>query len=85
MFRNYVTVALRHLSRRKGYSFINVMSLALGISCCLLIMLYIRDELSYDRYHGKADRIYRVISEERQGGAAVRSIRSAEVMTPTAR
>ncbi|MXY97893.1 MAG: ABC transporter permease, partial [Gemmatimonadetes bacterium] len=49
MFRNYFTVAVRHLSRRKGYSFINVMSLALGIACCLLIILYIRDELSYDR------------------------------------
>ena len=85
MFRSYFTVAIRHLSRRKGYSFINVMSLALGIACCLLIMLYIRDELSYDRFHGKADRIYRVISEERQGGGVVRSIRSAEVMTPTAR
>ena len=80
MFRNYITVALRHMSRRKGYAFINTMSLALGIACCLLILLYIRDELSYDRFHDKADRIYRVISEERQGGATVRT---AEVMTPT--
>ncbi len=85
MFRNYFTVAIRHLSRRKGYSFINVMSLALGIACCVLIMLYIRDELSYDRYHGKADRIYRVVAEERQGGGVIRTIRTAEVMTPTAR
>ena len=82
MFRNYITVALRHMSRRNGYAFINTMSLALGIACCLLILLYIRDELSYDRFHDKADRIYRVISEERQGGAIVRT---AEVMTPTVR
>ncbi len=80
MFRNYLTVAVRHLNRRKGYSFINVMSLALGIACCLLILLYIRDELSYDRYHGKADRIYRVISEERDRDQL---IRTAEVMMPT--
>ena len=80
MFRNYFTIAIRHLNRQKGYSFINVMSLALGIACCLLIVLYIRDELSYDRYHEKADRIYRVISEERDGDVVVRT---AEVMMPT--
>ncbi len=82
MFRNYLTVAVRHLNRRKGYSFINMMSLALGIACALLILLYIRDELSYDRYHGKADRIYRVISEERDRDQV---IRTAEVMMPTAK
>ncbi len=82
MFRNYLTVAVRHLNRRKGYSFINVTSLALGIACALLILLYIRDELSYDRYHEKADRIFRVISEERDGGQVVRT---AEVMMPTAK
>ena len=80
MFRNYLTVAVRHLNRQKGYSFINVMSLALGIACALLILLYIRDELSYDRYHEKADRIFRVISEERDGDQVVRT---AEVMMPT--
>ena len=80
MFRNYLTVAIRHLNRQKGYSFINVMSLSLGIACALLILLYIRDELSYDRFHDKADRIYRVISEERDGDQVVRT---AEVMLPT--
>ncbi len=80
MFRNYLTVAVRHLNRRKGYAFINMMSLALGIACALLILLYIRDELSYDRYHEKADRIYRVISEERDRDQV---IRTAEVMMPT--
>ncbi|MDE2782836.1 MAG: ABC transporter permease, partial [Gemmatimonadota bacterium] len=82
MFRNYLTVAFRHLNRQKGYSAINVMSLALGIACALLILLYIRDELSYDRYHEKADRIYRVISEEHDRDQV---IRTAEVMTPTVR
>ena len=80
MFRNYLTVAVRHLNRQKGYASINVMSLALGIACALLILLYIRDELSYDRYHEKADRIYRVISEERDRDQV---IRTAEVMMPT--
>ena len=80
MFRNYFTIAVRHLNRQKGYSFINVTSLALGIACCLLILLYLRDELSYDRFHDKADQIYRVISEERDGDVVVRT---AEVMMPT--
>ena len=80
MFRSYLTVAFRHLNRQKGYSFINVMSLSLGIACALLILLYIRDELSYDRFHEKADRIYRVISEERDRDQV---IRTAEVMMPT--
>ena len=80
MFRNYFTIAVRHLNRQKGYSFINVTSLALGIACCLLILLYLRDELSYDRFHDKAEQIYRVISEERDGDVVVRT---AEVMMPT--
>lgn len=80
MLRSYFTIAVRHLSRQKGYSLINVMSLALGIACCLLILLFIRDELSYDRYFDRADRIYRVTTEERQGGDVVRL---AEVLVPT--
>ncbi len=82
MFRSYFTVAVRHLNRQKGYSFINVTSLALGIACCLLILIYIRDELSYDRFHDKADRIYRVIAEERQRDQVVRN---ADVLIPTAK
>ena len=82
MLQHYFRVAIRHLARSKGYSFINAMSLVLGVACCLLILLYIRDELSYDRYHDRVDRIYRVISEERRGDDAVRS---AEVPVPIAR
>ena len=82
MFRNYITVALRHLNRQKGYSLINVMSLALGIACCLLILLFIRDELSYDRFHDKADRIFRVTAEHRQGSQVTRN---ADVLIPIAK
>jgi putative ABC transport system permease protein len=60
MLANYLKVALRNLLRHKGYSFINVFGLAIGMACCVLIMLYVQDELSYDRYHERADRIYRV-------------------------
>ncbi len=60
MFRNYLTVGIRNLLRYKGYSSINVLGLAIGIACCILILLYVQDELSYDRYHEKHDRIYRL-------------------------
>ena len=52
-------MALRNFFKHKGFSFINIFGLAVGIACCLLILLFVVDELSYDRYHEKADRIYR--------------------------
>jgi len=60
MLRNYLKIALRNLRRQKGYAFINIAGLAVGIACCLLIVLHVYDELSYDRYHEHADRIYRL-------------------------
>ena len=59
MFKNYLKIALRNFLKHKGFSFINVFGLAVGIACCLLILLFVVDELSYDRYHEKSDRIYR--------------------------
>lgn len=63
MLRNYFTVALRNLVRYKGYSLINIAGLAIGLASCILIALYIADELSYDRYNEKADRTYRIFSK----------------------
>jgi putative ABC transport system permease protein len=60
MLRNYFKVAYRNFAKETLYSFINVIGLATGIACSLLIFLYVSDELSFDRYHSKADRIYRV-------------------------
>ena len=60
MLKNYIKIALRNLRRNKLYSFLNITGLAIGITCCILILLYVQDELSYDRFHEKADRIYRV-------------------------
>lgn len=62
MLRNYLKIGLRNLLKQKGYSFINISGLAVGIACCLLIFLYVKDEVTYDSYHGKKDRIYRLIS-----------------------
>ena len=60
MLTNYLKLALRNLKRQKGYAFINVTGLAVGMACCLLIALYVHDERSFDRYHENADRIVRV-------------------------
>ncbi len=60
MLSNYFKIALRNLKKHKGYSFINVAGLALGLACCVLILFFVQDELSYDRFHTHADRLYRV-------------------------
>ena len=60
MWMNHLKIALRNLRRQKGYAFINVTGLAVGMACCLLIALYVHDEHSFDRYHENADRIARV-------------------------
>jgi putative ABC transport system permease protein len=64
MFKSYFTIGWRNLLKSKTHSFINIGGLAVGIASCLLIGLYIMDELSYDRYHTNADRIQRVVAED---------------------
>ena len=61
MLKNYLTIAIRNLMRHKLYSAINLAGLAIGIAVCMLIFLWVQDELSYDRFHENADRIYRVV------------------------
>ena len=68
MFKNYLKVALRTLRRHKGYTAINVAGLAVGLAGCILILLFVQDEWRYDRYHEKADRIYRAVLDTRFGG-----------------
>lgn len=68
MLRNYIKIAWRNLSRSKGFSFINIAGLAAGLACFIIIALYVADELAYDRFHEKADRIYRIHSYIRFGG-----------------
>ncbi len=68
MIRNYLTVALRNMLKHKFYSGINILGLSIGIASCLLILLYVVDELSYDRFHAQADRTYRIGLEASLGG-----------------
>jgi hypothetical protein len=60
MFRNYLVTALRNIARHKLYSFINIAGLAVGLACAILIILFVRDELSYDKWVPGSERLYRV-------------------------
>ncbi len=68
MLSNYLKVALRYLLRYKEYTVINILGLAVGITCCVLIMLFVRSEWSYDKFHSKSDRLYRVWQHEKYQG-----------------
>jgi len=72
MFAGYVRIAVRNLWRNKGYTSINILGLSTGLACFLIILMFVRDEMSFDRHHENADRIVRVLYGERQ------------VVTPTA-
>jgi len=69
MIKNYLKIAIRNLWKNKTFSFINIAGLATGLGCFLLIALYVLDELSFDKYNANADRIYRINSDIRFGGA----------------
>src|ERR1700741_696461 len=66
MLKNYFKIAWRNLWKNKLFSFINIIGLAVGVTCCVLIYLYVQHELSYDTYNEKADRIYRITSHIKQ-------------------
>jgi len=67
MLKSYFKIAIRNLVNKKAYSIINIFGLALGIACCLIIVLYIKDELSFDHYNTNYDRTYRVVHAFRSG------------------
>ncbi len=81
MFKNDFKIAARNLWRHKSFSAINILGLAVGIATCLLIMLYVQHEWSYDRYNEKADRIVRVVFKGKMNGG---EIKEASVMPPVA-
>lgn len=68
MLKNYLKIAWRNLRRNKIFSFINIAGLAVGLSCFLLISVYVLDELSFDKFYKNADRIYRINAHIRFGG-----------------
>jgi len=67
MLQNHLKIAWRNLWKHKAYSFINISGLTIGLTVCLLIFMWVQDELSYDRFHEKADRMYQSLWEARYG------------------
>lgn len=65
MFSNYCKIALRNLKKNPGYSLINVAGLAIGLACCVLLLLYVQDELTFDAFHKKSERIYRLVTTQK--------------------
>jgi putative ABC transport system permease protein len=63
MFKNHLKIAIRNLLKQKVFSFINIAGLAIGMACCILIFLYVQDELKFDQYHENKHRIYRLINK----------------------
>jgi len=63
MLKNYIVIALRNIMRSKAYSLINVSGLSLGVACCLLLALYIQDEMSYDQHHQRLNDLYRITTQ----------------------
>lgn len=67
MFKNYLKIALRNFIRHKVFSFINIFGLAVGMACTILILLWVQDELSYDKFFTDADNTYLVLRGDEQG------------------
>ncbi|MCK6559030.1 ABC transporter permease [candidate division KSB1 bacterium] len=83
MFKNYLKIAFRNLRKHKGYSFLNIAGLAIGMTCCALIMLYVQHEASYDRFHQHAQRLYRVALDAGIGGRFIKSATTSAPMAAT--
>ena len=80
MITNYFKIAFRNLWKNKGYSAINIFGLAIGLATCLLITLYITDELGYDRFYKNADRIYRINTDAQFGGGKLHMTQTSDMM-----
>ena len=84
MIYNYFKMACRNLLKNKGFSFINIFGLAIGVSCCLLIFLYVGNELSYDRWNPNSERIVRPVTEVVFGGNHDAMAQSGSIVAPEA-
>ncbi len=73
MFKNYFKIIIRRIIRQKEYSLINIAGLAVGMACCVLILLWVQDEFSYDRYHEKNDQIFRICQDADFGRFKIRT------------
>lgn len=83
MFKNYLKIAFRCIKRRKIYSFINITGLAIGMAAAMLILLWVRDERSYDQFHANADRIYRTAQEFHYDDYHLEQANTPAILAPT--
>jgi putative ABC transport system permease protein len=83
MFRNYMKVASRTIRRHKGYAFINMAGLSVGMTCCILMLLWVQDEVSWDRFHEHGDDIYRVIARQQTKDETILNARTPDPLLPT--
>ncbi|UII34682.1 ABC transporter permease [Fulvivirga ulvae] len=84
MFKNYFLTALRSLRKSKVFTFINVIGLAIGMACCLVIFIYVKNELSYDDFHSKSDRIFRFYTIDEALGVTSNNVGITEPVMPAA-
>src|SRR5258706_6263309 len=82
MFKNYFKVAVRNLLRNKGFSFLNVSGLAIGMASAILILLWIQNEVSYDRFHANGNRVYQVWGNNIVSGQIRTGMATPEIMAP---
>src|ERR1700746_3451061 len=82
MFKNYFKVAVRNLLRNKGFSIINISGLAIGMASAILILLWIQNEVSHDRFHKELDRLYEVWSNDKIDGSVRSLTNTPEIMAP---
>jgi len=82
MIKNYTKITFRNLKKNKFYSFINITGLAIGIASCLIIFLWVQNELSYDRFHKNAGKLYRIFQESPQGDRIFRFMSTPSGLGP---
>src|SRR5690242_10413609 len=83
MFQNYFKVAIRNILKYKFFAAINILGMTIGITACMLIVLYVQDELSYDRFHTKGDKMYRVNLNARLAGQEIATASTCPIMAAT--
>ncbi len=79
MIENFIKIAIRNILKHKGFAFINIFGLAIGIACSILILLFVTYELSYDKFHEKADRIYRIAVRAMIGDTKIKQTYSSAI------
>src|SRR4051812_14092134 len=82
MFKNYFKTAFRSLTRNRNYTIINIVGLAVGIAVCMMIFMIIQYQTSFDTFHSKKDRVYRVLTESHADAGTVSYKKNVPFLMP---